>query len=86
MPGNLRDEEAAPINCAGLTTYKALKLSKLWCGQWLAIVGAAGGLGYYAVQYARAMGLKMIAIGLSISDHRNTLFLSTLNNASSGLS
>ncbi|KAH9984436.1 dehydrogenase-like protein [Xylariaceae sp. FL0662B] len=52
----------APILCAGLTVYKALKSSEARPGQRVAIVGAGGGLGVYAQQYAKAMGLHVIAI------------------------
>jgi propanol-preferring alcohol dehydrogenase len=63
VPEGISDAEAAPINCAGVTAYKAIKVSEARPGQWVVIVGAAGGLGFYALQYARAMGLKVIAVG-----------------------
>lgn len=52
----------APILCAGLTVYKALKESNARPGMHVAIVGAGGGLGVFALQYAKAMGLHPIAI------------------------
>lgn len=52
----------APILCAGITVYKGLKESDARPGQTVAIVGAGGGLGSLACQYARAMGLKVIGI------------------------
>lgn len=52
----------APILCAGLTAYKALKESQARPGQYVAIVGAGGGLGSFALQYAKAMGLQPIGI------------------------
>jgi propanol-preferring alcohol dehydrogenase len=52
----------APILCAGITVYKALKTADLRPGQWVAISGAAGGLGSLAVQYAKAMGLRVLGI------------------------
>lgn len=52
----------APILCAGLTVYKALKESNARPGQQVAIAGAGGGLGVFALQYAKAMGLHPIAI------------------------
>lgn len=55
-------DKVAPILCAGLTAYKALKESGARTGQTVAIVGAAGGLGSLAIQYAKAMGLQVIAI------------------------
>ncbi|SSD59231.1 related to Alcohol dehydrogenase 1 [Saccharomycodes ludwigii] len=54
--------EVAPILCAGLTVYKALKLGKLKFGDCVVIVGSCGGLGSYAVQYAKAMGCLVIGI------------------------
>ena len=55
-------EAIAPILCAGITVYKGLKESSLRPGQSVAIVGAGGGLGSLACQYAKAMGLRVIAI------------------------
>lgn len=55
-------EEVAPILCAGITVYKGLKESGARPGDTIAIVGAGGGLGSLAVQYAKAMGLHAIAI------------------------
>lgn len=52
----------APILCAGITVYKGLKESGVKPGQWAAIVGAGGGLGSLALQYAKAMGVRTIAI------------------------
>ncbi|RUT35691.1 alcohol dehydrogenase AdhP [Paenibacillus zeisoli] len=61
IPDNLSFKEAAPLFCAGVTTYKALKVSEARPGQWVSIVGI-GGLGHLAVQYAKAMGLNVIAV------------------------
>lgn len=47
----------APVLCAGITVYKGLKESGARAGQSVAIVGAGGGLGSLACQYAKAMGL-----------------------------
>ncbi|KAL2678877.1 alcohol dehydrogenase [[Neocosmospora] mangrovei] len=52
----------APILCAGLTVYKALKSSGVRPGQHVAIAGAGGGLGVFAIQYAKAMGLHVTAL------------------------
>ncbi|GMM35833.1 alcohol dehydrogenase [Saccharomycopsis crataegensis] len=52
----------APILCAGVTVYKALKSAELHQGQWVAISGASGGLGTLAVQYAKAMGYRVLGI------------------------
>lgn len=55
-------ESIAPVLCAGITVYKGLKESGARPGETIAIVGAGGGLGSLAVQYAAAMGLHTIAI------------------------
>ncbi|KAM4059239.1 alcohol dehydrogenase groES-like domain-containing protein [Hirsutella rhossiliensis] len=55
-------EAVAPILCAGITVYKGLKESGARPGQTVAIVGAGGGLGSLAIQYAKAMGLDVIAV------------------------
>jgi len=52
----------APVLCAGITVYKGLKESGARPGQTVAIVGAGGGLGSLAQQYAKAMGFRIIAI------------------------
>ena len=54
----------APILCAGVTTYRGLKRTGARPGQWVAIVGI-GGLGHIAIQYARAMGLRVAAVDVS---------------------
>ncbi|PSK40406.1 hypothetical protein C7M61_000043 [Candidozyma pseudohaemuli] len=54
--------EVAPILCAGLTAYKALKRTEARPGNWIAVVGAGGGLGSLAVQYAKAMGFMVLGI------------------------
>lgn len=63
IPDSLSFEEAAPIFCAGVTTYKALKVTNAKPGEWVAIYGI-GGLGHVALQYARAMGLNVIAVDI----------------------
>ena len=52
----------APILCAGITVYKGLKESGARPGETVAIVGAGGGLGSLACQYAKAMGMHVLAI------------------------
>ena len=63
IPDNLEFIDAAPLFCAGVTTYKALKVSAAKPGQWVSVVGI-GGLGHLAVQYAKAMGLNVIAVDI----------------------
>ena len=62
IPKGTNLAEVAPILCAGITVYKALKTADLQAGQWVAISGAAGGLGSLAVQYAKAMGYRVLGI------------------------
>ncbi|TAM67101.1 alcohol dehydrogenase [Mycobacterium sp.] len=61
IPSELSDAEAAPMGCAGVTTYNALRHTKALPGDRVAILGI-GGLGHLGVQFARAMGFETIAI------------------------
>jgi alcohol dehydrogenase, propanol-preferring len=61
VPDGLDFIEAAPIMCAGVTTYKGLKETDTKPGDWVVIVGV-GGLGHVGVQYATAMGLRVVAV------------------------
>src|SRR5271170_4631231 len=61
VPAELSAVEAAPLICAGVTTYKGIKETGARPGEWIAIFGI-GGLGHLAVQYAKAMGLLVCAI------------------------
>lgn len=61
IPAGLSDIVAAPILCAGVTTWKAIKEAELQAGEWLAVSGI-GGLGHLAVQYAKQKGLLVAAI------------------------
>ncbi len=63
LPDKLGFVQAAPILCAGVTTYKGLKETDTRPGQWVTISGI-GGLGHLAVQYAKAMGLHVAALDL----------------------
>ncbi|GAB7366277.1 hypothetical protein MBLNU230_g7834t1 [Neophaeotheca triangularis] len=62
IPDGVSDEQAGPIMCGGVTGYVACKRSAVRAGQWLVVFGAGGGLGHFAVQYAKAMGMRIIAI------------------------
>lgn len=63
LPDGLSFVDAAPILCAGVTTYKGLKETDTKPGDWVVIVGV-GGLGHLAVQYAKAMGLRVAAVDI----------------------
>ena len=67
IPDNVDPLEIARILCAGVTVYKGLKVTDTRPGQWVAISGI-GGLGHIAVQYARAMGLRVVAVNARTSD------------------
>ena len=60
LPDNLEFGPAAPILCAGVTVYKGLKEAEVKPGEWVVISGI-GGLGHMAVQYAKAMGMHVVA-------------------------
>ncbi|KAF8888346.1 chaperonin 10-like protein [Infundibulicybe gibba] len=62
IPEGLHSAAATPILCAGLTIYKALKQTNAKAGDWVSISGAGGGLGHLGVQYAVAMGFRVLAI------------------------
>ncbi|WP_342515299.1 alcohol dehydrogenase AdhP [Sporosarcina sp. FSL K6-1522] len=64
IPDGLSSVDAAPILCAGVTTYKALKVSGAKPGDWVAIYGI-GGLGHVALQYAKAMGFNVVAVDIA---------------------
>jgi D-arabinose 1-dehydrogenase-like Zn-dependent alcohol dehydrogenase len=61
VPDDLKSEDAAPLLCAGITTFNALRHSGAVAGDLVAILGV-GGLGHLAVQYASKMGFKTVAI------------------------
>ena len=63
IPTGLTPTEAAPLICAGITTYKGIKETEAKPGEWIAISGI-GGLGHLGVQYAKAMGLRVCAIDI----------------------
>ena len=62
VPDGLSSAEAAPLLCAGVTTYNALRNAGLRGGDLVAVQGI-GGLGHLAVQFARNMGFRTVAIG-----------------------
>jgi len=62
IPDGYDSAEAASVMCAGVTVYRALKYSQTNPGDYVVVPGSGGGLGHIAIQYAKAMGLKPIAI------------------------
>ena len=65
MPDNLPLDEAAPLLCAGITVYNALRNSGARGGNLVAVQGI-GGLGHLGIQYARQMGFRTVAIGRGV--------------------
>ncbi len=63
VPAGLAAKAAAPIICAGVTTYKGIKVTEARPGEWL-VVSGAGGLGHLAIQYAKVMGLLVCAVDI----------------------
>lgn len=64
IPDGADPYEVGPVLCAGVTVYKGLKETEAQPGNWVVISGI-GGLGHLAVQYAVAMGLRVIAVDIS---------------------
>jgi alcohol dehydrogenase, propanol-preferring len=64
LPAGVDFAAMAPILCAGVTTYKGIKETEARPGEWLAVSGI-GGLGHIAIQYARAMGLHVVALDVT---------------------
>ena len=64
LPVGVDFAAVAPILCAGVTTYKGLKETDTRPGEWVVISGI-GGLGQVAIQYAKAMGLKVAALDIA---------------------
>lgn len=63
VPDGIDPFEAAPLTCAGVTTYKAVKVSGARSSDLVAIFGV-GGLGHLALQYARIAGAQVVAVDL----------------------
>lgn len=70
LPAHVDFVAMAPILCAGVTTYKGIKETEARPGEWIAVSGV-GGLGHIAIQYAKAMGLHVVA--LDVSDEKLSL-------------
>ena len=70
IPDELSFAEAAPMGCAGVTTYNALRRTKAVAGDRVAVLGI-GGLGHLGVQWARAMGFETIAIARGADKEAN---------------
>lgn len=64
VPDGVTPLDAAPLTCAGVTTYAAIKNAHVIPGETVAVFGV-GGLGHLAVQYARLVGAKVIAVDVT---------------------
>jgi D-arabinose 1-dehydrogenase-like Zn-dependent alcohol dehydrogenase len=62
IPDKVSFASAAPLACAGCTVYRAIIVSEVQAGEWIAIVGAGGGLGHLGIQFALAKGINVVAI------------------------
>ena len=62
MPGSLDAAEAAPLMCAGLTTFNALRHAGAPAGDLVAVQGI-GGLGHLGIQFAKKLGYRVAALG-----------------------
>ena len=67
IPESLNDVETAPLLCAGITTYNALRHSGALPGDLVAVLGV-GGLGHLGIQFANKFGYKVAAIGRGSED------------------
>jgi propanol-preferring alcohol dehydrogenase len=85
IPAGLAATDVAPIICAGVTTYKGIKVAQVRAGQWIAISGC-GGLGHLAIQYAKIMGLNVCAVDIDDGKlaHASQLGADATVNARSG--
>eukprot|EP01133_Synstelium_polycarpum_P021687 gene21688-26058_t len=77
--------QAAPIICAGVTSYKGIKETGARPGEWLAVSGI-GGLGHLAIEYALAMGLRVAAVDIDEGklEHARALGAEVTINARQG--
>lgn len=62
IPDNVSFMDAAPLACAGVTIYRAIMVSQVQKGGWIAIVGAGGGLGHLGIRFAKALGMNVVAV------------------------
>jgi len=62
IPDGIDLASAAPLMCGGVSVYAALRRANVQHGRWVVISGAGGGLGHLAIQYAKALGAKVLAL------------------------
>jgi propanol-preferring alcohol dehydrogenase len=61
VPAAVSSLEAAPLTCAGITTFKPIKVAHVQSGETVS-VASIGGLGHLALQYVRVLGAQVIAV------------------------
>jgi alcohol dehydrogenase, propanol-preferring len=85
IPASLAAREAAPLICAGITSYKGIKETQARPGEWV-VVSGVGGLGHLAIQYAKAMGLFVCAVDIDDGKlaHAKRLGADAIVNAKEG--
>jgi propanol-preferring alcohol dehydrogenase len=85
IPAGLAARDAAPLICAGITSYKGLKVTQARPGEWV-VVSGVGGLGHLGVQYAKAMGLQVCAVDIDAGKlaHATCLGADAVVDAASG--
>ncbi|KAH7014167.1 alcohol dehydrogenase [Microdochium trichocladiopsis] len=68
IPRSLDPAGAAALMCGGITVYTALKRAEVKHGQWVVVLGAGGGLGHLAIQYAVALGTRVVALDVGAKE------------------
>ncbi|KAI1403345.1 GroES-like protein [Hypoxylon fuscum] len=72
LPDQVSFRAAAPLACAGRTIWRGVRQAALSSGEWFVLVGSGGGLGHLGVQFAKAMGIRVVGVdardeGLALS-------------------
>ncbi|MCJ1471881.1 hypothetical protein MMC13_000522 [Lambiella insularis] len=62
LPDKVSFETAAPLAYAGRTIYRGVLQARLEKGQWIGLVGSGGGLGHLGIQFAKALGLRVVGV------------------------
>lgn len=70
VPDGPEENKVGPMLCGGVTVYKGLKTANIRAGQWIVILGAGGGLGSMAVQFATSMGYRVIGVDTGSSKEK----------------
>jgi propanol-preferring alcohol dehydrogenase len=59
---------AAPLMCGGVTVYTALKRANIRFNDWVLVCGAGGGLGHLGIQYAKALGARVVGLDIGAKE------------------